>query len=1172
MVLFSLVDILNVCVETFLDLKRRLAEWYQKEYNNMPFIPSMHEYEVPMRQLYVAPKIVGKDDKTNSQVRIKTFTEFLMKGGCLCKNIFLVGEPGTGKSTFTQNLALQWSELQLKSVLVAGDTKCESNDDFQDKNTLNMIDILFYVSLRDANNLCSYIDIVRDQLLVHIYTPSELDLASRLVQSVLECPTSCILSDGLDEWSHPEHGQCSCPSNMKGRTPVICQPHSAITITTSRPWRMTQYPPKESKIEKRIDIEGTGSVNRLGEKVVNILNERSENHVLFSEIEDYVQEKDVSHLMTIPILLLQIVCLFFDGKEVSNSQSKIYASIFDMMMGRQPQESTGNKSCFDPKFRLFADKKNVIRYWTYFTEIAKLAFEQLFPQQGHSSVVFNSNTCHLDDEVKRFALKYGILSEKKSRSFSCRSSSLSFIHKTFQEFLAAVHMGIHEDLFEMAVETRYSLHDFHAFKSYISDLSQVFIYMCGLNINMAEKMSKLVNTHVNLTWECEDMITDLILTDLITKGVMEAENNGLINFRLHLYYIHFHSLRIRDTDLCWRILKMNESLVLRCKLDKITIRSNVIFENCTRLQYLTWKDVHIEDHYLQLPASITSIDLDYVTVRGGVLLDNCTKLRRLIMNHVCIGDHTLQLPPSITHFELCNTFLSEGLSLENCTMLEKLTLEYVKIRDHTLQLPPSITHFKLCYAFLSEGVSLENCTHINTLTVETTKLKDNMLKLPASIASIFIASVDLRGGLSLDNCIRLEKLTLINVDIGDHKLNLPPSITCIHLDHVTVSGDFALENCTGLASLRLAHIELKKNMLKLSASFTCIYLDHVNVSGEFALENCTALKELTLIHVDIGDHCLQFPASITSICIDHVTVPSDSTLENCTGLSMLALGHMNLKDNMLKLPAPITYIALCQVTLSDEFSLENCTGLSMLRMVDIDLKDNMLKLPASLACIHIDNVNVSGEFKLENCTGLDKLTLTHVDIKRNLQLPASITRIVLVDVTLSEGVSLLHCSRLDFLCLNYVDMGYHKLQLPASITYINLDHVTVPGGISLENCTMNNQFIWKHVDLGDHNLQPPAFIICIDLDHVTVRGGVSLENCTRLKWISLKHVDLNDNTLKLPASIAHIHFDNVTVTGGVSFQDCKNILSLELNNVKYGDHDLAIPDTVLFKRVKNVFK
>jgi len=528
----------------FSDLKRRLAEWYQKEYNNVPFIPSMQEYEVTMRQLYVAPKIVEKDNKNNSEVRIRTFTDFLMKDGCLCKNIFLVGEPGTGKYTFTQNLALQWGELQLQSVLAEKDTVSESDEEFQDKNTLQMIEFLFHVSLRDANGHCSYTNIIRDQLLVHLYNQSELDQADKLVQTILECPTSCILSDGLDEWSHTELGQCSCPSNMKGRTPVICQPHSAITITTSRPWRMTQCPPKESKVEKRLEIEGTSSVERLGEKVVNIMNNRSGKHDEFSAIEGYVQKKGVAHLLTIPILLLQIVCLFFDGKDVSNSHSKIYASIFDMLMGR-PQDSIKNRRGVAPTFQLFADKLNIIRYWTYFTEVAKLAFTQLFPQQGHSSVVFNSNTCHLDDEVKRFALKHGILSEKQSKSFSCRSSNLTFIHKSFQEFLAAVHMGLHEDLFEIAVEPRYSFHASCSFNYYMSDLSHIFIFMCGININMAEKMSEIMNTHVKCV-KCENEISRMFficqeheytLTHLKEQGVMEADKNGFQNFRPTLYNI-----------------------------------------------------------------------------------------------------------------------------------------------------------------------------------------------------------------------------------------------------------------------------------------------------------------------------------------------------------------------------------------------------------------------------------------------------------------------------------------------------------------------------------------------------------------------------------------------------------------------------------------------------------
>jgi len=847
-----------------------------------------------MRKLYVAPKIVEKDDINHSEVRIKTFTDFLMKDGCLCKNIFLVGEPGTGKSTFTQNLALQWSELQLQSVLVAEYSVVESKDDFQDKNTLNMIDILLHVSLRNANGLCSYVHIVRDQLLVHIYSPSELDQATKLVQSVLECPTSCILSDGLDEWSHPEQERCSCPSDMKGRTPVICQPHSAITITTSRPWRMTQYPPKESKLEKRMEIEGTGNVNRLGENVVNIVNERSEKHVIFSEIEAYVRDKGVSHLLTIPILLLQIVCLFFDGKEVSNSQSKIYASIFDMMMGRQPQESNGNTSSFEPKLRLFADKKNVLGFWTYFTEIAKLAFEQLFPQHGHSSVVFNSSTCYLNNEIKRFALKYGFLSETQSNSFSCRSSNLTFIHKSLQEFLAAVHMGLHEDLFEMAVEPRYS---FDAFESYISDLSQIFVFMCGVNIKMAEKMSEIMNTRVEYANDLmySNLTPEYTLTQLLIQGVMEADKNGFENFRPTLYYISSYINTIHDHDLLYKLMEINKTRVVRVSLQYRFLTNNIVVRFPSLTGYTCLKKLTLisfyqhcivtasfgfEDKALQPPESITSIDIGQIIVGGGVSLDNCTKLRELEMKHVDIGDHNLQLPASITNIDLDHVTVGGGVSLDNCTKLRGLKLKHIDIGDHILQLPASITSIDFDHVTVSGGVSLKKCTRLEELTWTHVDIRDHILQLPASITSIYFDHVTVSGGVSLKKCTRLEELTWTNVDIRDHNLQFPASITSIYFYHVTVSGGVSLKKCTRLEELRWTDVDIGDHNLQLPKSITSIVLDHVTVSGGVTLENCSRLKWLILHDIDIGDHNLQLPASIIRIDLVYVIVRGGVSVEN----------------------------------------------------------------------------------------------------------------------------------------------------------------------------------------------------------------------------------------------------------------------------------------------------
>jgi len=242
----------------------------------MPFVPSLPECQVAMRQLYVAPKIVEKyKENRNYGVRIRTFKDFFKNEETPCRNIYLEGEPGTGKSTFCQHMALQWSVCHLPTTKGESCVQHEYGDDFEDMDTLRRIEFLFHLSLRNANQYCYYVDIIRDQLLKHIYKQGEqLERACCLVDKVLELPTSCIINDGLDEWSHPERlqdGSCYCFGEEKGRTPVTRQQHSATIVTTSRPWRLAHLPPLDSTIEKRMDIEGTGDVRKLGDKIVKVL-------------------------------------------------------------------------------------------------------------------------------------------------------------------------------------------------------------------------------------------------------------------------------------------------------------------------------------------------------------------------------------------------------------------------------------------------------------------------------------------------------------------------------------------------------------------------------------------------------------------------------------------------------------------------------------------------------------------------------------------------------------------------------------------------------------------------------------------------------------------------------------------------------------------------------------
>ena len=1177
----SIVEVFNVCIVLFADLKRRLAEWYQKEYINMPFIPSMQEYEVPMRQLYVAPKIVEKDDKNNSEVRINTFTDFLMKDGCLCKNIFLVGEPGTGKSTFTQNLALQWSELQLHSGSVAGDTVGDSDADFQDKYILDMIDILFHVSLRDANGLCSYVDIIRDQLLVHIYNQADLGQAIKLVQSLLECPTSCILSDGLDEWSHPEHGKCSCPSNVKGRTPVICQPHSAMTITTSRPWRMSQCPPKESKVEKRIAIEGTGSVESLGEKVVSILNERSGKHERFSEIKECVQEKGVAHLLTIPILLLQIVCLIFDGKEVSNSQSNIYASIFDMLMGRKPQEHPTNRTCCVPTFVIFADKKNVIRYWKYFTEIAKLAFEQLFPQQGHSSVVFNSNTCHLDDEVKGFALKYGILSEKKSNALSCRSSNLTFIHKSFQEFLTAVHLSLNEDLLKNLVDSRYFCPDSNSFNDYLSDLSQIFIFMCGLNKHIAELMSLHMNAlasqlnYENADW-CDqynaigyDVVGDDFLADVSVDDInddygefVNVEKNAL--YDVGDFYKNDVNELIVDSDASgagddWPDYDFEvndmydfpfQTLTSLLKEGLTEADNNEINDFCPTLHYV--EDSIQTNHDLVICSRLLDINkkqVIYLCIRNsnrlnvgsGVIshLLNFRRLKHLQLHEINLHDE-LQLPESVSDVTLDKVTVRKGLALEQCTMLKHLTLKHVNLADHGLKLPGSVSNIDLVHVNVQGGLTFEKCPELKKITIR-------------------YSNIQVCNNGDIENCIQLQQLKMEHVDL-DNKLIIPNSVLHINLNNVKLSNGISLDTCIGLKYLTLQHVDLGGVDLQLPSSILRVELANTTLSRVISLKGCGQLKCLILkrvYHLPLKDEWL---------------LPND-----CTNLQILQLKSIDLGARNLRLPDSVSLITIKHVTLSGDVKFENCSGLKSITLEHVDLKYSGLKLDYNLH--------------------LEYLTLKHIELGDHcLQIPASVYKVEMEFVTLVEGLVLENCTVLHDLTLKYVDLENHALKIPGSTSSISLDHVTVPGGFQFENwsvlkwlrlehiylkdpnhvglqlgkCMRLKYLTLKHIELGDQSLQIPASIYKIEMEYVTLVKGLVLENCTVLHDLTLKYVNLGDNNVKLSTAVTYIYFYHVSVTGGVSFQDCKNIVHLELKDVKVGEHELAIPDRIRYKKIENI--
>jgi len=912
----------------------RLANWYIEEYSHIPFAPSRPANEVTMRQLYVAPKIVDKgqtpNDKTYKQVN--TLNDFFKKEGSPCKQIFLLGEPGTGKSTFLQNLALQWSELQVQQndtemgrpdQLVANDehsssdhsikidAKDKNEDEFQYKTTLNQIDVLFYVSLRDANKYCQYEDIIYDQLLRKIYKDNR-KRAKNLMERLLETPSSFVLSDGLDEWEHPSNGNnCSCPARDKGRTPLIHHTNSATIVTTSRPWRLAQNAPRSSKIEKLLEIDGTSNAQELGQKMVDVLNKQEGKCIKFEDVRTYIFKKGVNNLMNVPILLLQIVCLCFDGTEVSNSQCKIYASIFNMMIGRHSQTFHEQSSTCDTGMSLFTDKVNIRQFWTQFIALGKLAFEQLFQEHGHSAVVFNSNTCNLDDKIRTFARVCGLLTEKESRSFSSPGSHLSFTHKTFQEFLAAVYLSIKEELFETVIKSRYAVADQDNLERCLNDLAQVFLFTCGLNIQMAEKIATLFNSHYRSDMTINSSIEyDFPWSRLSNKycekirvGIAEADENGFKHFKFPLQCINMEIKNEYDASVCSRLLDMNNERlvsvfictfaatlnfnVLQIK-PECKITSQLRFNKCTHLQHITLNRLDLGDQQLLLPDTLTNIYVEDAQVTGGIYLQNCSLLQTLKLNRVNFGEKEM------------------FLSAHNFKHLQELELDRINLDDQELMLPNSLTSLCLHRVTTASGRNGDR----NTIA------RQQHTKHSASIS--FMGTTCL-GTVRLQNCTKLKEIVLMNIDISDHELLLPESINSITLSSVNKSKDvkLPLQHCTSLQKLDLADVKLGDKLV-LPDSITELDLAVVTgcLSSFTSLHNLSRLQTIDLHGMDLGDLERRFPVAVKTIALSHLKMSRGLQLQAYPQLIELKLRYMNLANIELKLPDSITNIEMKKVTMS----------------------------------------------------------------------------------------------------------------------------------------------------------------------------------------------------------------------------------------------------------------
>ncbi|XP_052796378.1 uncharacterized protein LOC128228878 [Mya arenaria] len=496
-----------------LDLQKQLLNHYQA--TAAVRINVRLDIDAAVEDIYEKPKLEWKTKKDKDILKI--YQIFLSDNNMLAKTIFVEGEPGTGKSSLCKKIVDDWCKL-----------KKDGNGDTKEDSLLSQFTFLFYIRLREIEDRCNIKDMILQCLIEQIN--SDYKESKELLAEILKLDYCLLLLDGLDEW---KHGSCKRDERI---------PHAetgwmnCTTLITTRPYKLAEIKLTRLKLGNHVKMQGVQSPRKLVWRVIQELQKDEVNKRPNTCVKN-LKEKGLWHFRGIPIVLVHVVWLWFRNKLKANmSLSEVYREIIEERWCEMTEKTKIEDSDIPKEF---------------LDSLSELAFNKLFSANKDDSIVFGIKEDQLKKEYQRMSLESGIMS--CSNKIGERSASYQFLHKTLQEYLAALFLAnCGSDLLKHCqhVQELYK----NDMEEGVLNLTQMFLFLCGLNLTAAEDFSKILNGLFPKDFERDGYSVEhafLFQSKHIMKGYNEAEKNGHTGMELmqqHIVIRNRRDLVYRDND------------------------------------------------------------------------------------------------------------------------------------------------------------------------------------------------------------------------------------------------------------------------------------------------------------------------------------------------------------------------------------------------------------------------------------------------------------------------------------------------------------------------------------------------------------------------------------------------------------------------------------------------
>ena len=333
--------------------------------------------------------------------------------------VLIEGRPGCGKTTLVHKVARDWA---------AGGS------------VLKGAKMVFLIILRHLNLS------LKDKSISDILENFYLDVTLRVnVEQDLRKSGgkgACFIIDGLDEYRNTSEGSIIYKLIYKRYFP------SSMVLVASRPVASSLL--KTTCSPKRIEVLGfsKSQIHQYVQTFEKSYKDGMYSDTMASELEAYLKEHtNILHMCYLPVHAAMICYLFCELEgDIPHTETKIYEQFTIATLLRQKMRDTKNVMFKSLKDLRGDDKETLFK-------ICQLAYTMTVNSQ---QVVSQSDLIALFDGTNFDVASLGLLTIEHACKRSGIEKLYTFLHLTFQEFLAAFYVAEMEDFMQRGIFLKYS--------------------------------------------------------------------------------------------------------------------------------------------------------------------------------------------------------------------------------------------------------------------------------------------------------------------------------------------------------------------------------------------------------------------------------------------------------------------------------------------------------------------------------------------------------------------------------------------------------------------------------------------------------------------------------------------------------------------------------------------